>query len=435
MTKQNNYNLKLIAVISIMAIIFSFSFSLAQEQTAPADSGSSTGAETPTDATTQTETAVTPDSVSAQADLGIPPSQSETIEPAGQESAVEKPEVTEGSHEIATGIIRNLDINKLTIIADWRMSAQKENGQYLGTDDSADNGGQFLPSGQFEVDHQVAICALVGGPGGADSVNSIKAVINYPKNIAINEGGQNDTVGCGRIKSQLSLNKLSASEADRLVCDTLRNKNNNLLTWYSSTDNNITFSYDQACGQEGYLAKQMAAVYCEDVPFAYNDPAGDYRIKTVAENNTGQSDEADNNIKYLEMTTFETDFTSIQYGPVKQGEPKILQGDLDFADHTGPTVRNTGNTRLQIKIRQNDFGLGKSNGEWNIVYQARVGSAQFKDYQPEQTTELSNSLNIGEKANIDFGTLIKAFPDESNKPSFWGDMTVSADKALPATCQ
>ena len=109
---------------------------------------------------------------------------------------------------------------------------------------------------------------------------------------------------------------------------------------------------------------------------------------------------------------FENDFTSFQYTRVAQNKFKITQGDSIWGNSFRPTVRNIGNTRLQIKIWQNDFNLGKTNGIWNLEYKARVGKdAEWLSYFPEQTAYLKNPLNLGEITNIDLGILIKKYSE------------------------
>ena len=142
----------------------------------------------------------------------------------------------------------------------------------------------------------------------------------------------------------------------------------------------------------------------------------------------------ENYLEYLELTTFENDFSEIIYGSVKLNELKILQGDLSWAESTNPTVRNTGNTRAQIKIWQNDFGLGKTDNLWNLEYQAKIGDrADFISYLPEQTAVLADPIDLGKAINADFSVLVKKFPSE--KSAYGGQMTLSADKAANLTCE
>lgn len=339
-------------------------------------------------------------------------------------------------HEVLTGIIRDADIKGLTILAQWQMLNEKADGNYLGADESVLSGAQFLPSGQFAISKSMAVCALVADAGGSADLNSISATINYPAAIAkaVNQAGEIN--GCGQLKTQFNLEKINSLEAVALVCDKLRNNNNNLLAWGSDKIDNLVYSYEHLCGQDGLLVKTAAALYCAETILTYDDPAGNYLVKVRAKNNSGAEVTGENYLEYLELTTFENDFSEILYGPVKINELKILAGDLVWGEATLPTVRNTGNTRGRIKIWQNDFGLGKTNGAWNLNYQAKVGAAaDFISYPPEQTTTLNNILELSQTAKMTFTVLINKFPELNSGSAYWGKMLLSADKVEPLSCK
>ena len=376
--------------------------------------------------------------------------QDATETPETNNNVAEASEINPILHEILTGIVRDASIKGLTILAQWQMGGEKAEGKYLGKDDSALVDAQILPSGQFEVNKPAAICALVADAEGLNDIKNIMATINYPETAAktINQAGDASTpsassgqagsaqvkTGCGGLIGQVSLEKVDAMEANGLVCDQLRSNNNNLLSWGSDKIENIVYSYEHICGNGGLLTKGVATLYCAETALAYDDPAGDYMVKVIAENNAGSLVTGENILQYLELTTFENDFTDILYGPVKLNETKVLKGDLVWGEGTDPTVRNTGNTRLKINIWQNDFGLGKTGESWNLNYQAKVGtSTEFIGYAPEQAAVLDGILELGQTNSMDFTVLINKFPD--NDSAYWGKMTLSADKVAPLGCQ
>ena len=215
----------------------------------------------------------------------------------------------------------------------------------------------------------------------------------------------------------------------------IRNDNNNLLNWQENKEDYF-YDYADVCGLNGFLAKENVSLFCAESVLAFDDPAGEYEIVVMAKDGQENLKEAKNILKYLELTTFENDFSNFQYGKVDLGELKILQGDSIWGNSFYPTVRNTGNTRLQIKIKQNDFNLGKTDGIWNLEYSARIGKdAEWLNYLQEQTAYLKNSLNLGEIANIDLGILIKKYPDDDSLLDFLGQMTLSAEKVSNLVCQ
>jgi hypothetical protein len=78
--------------------------------------------------------------------------------------------------------------------------------------------------------------------------------------------------------------------------------------------------------------------------------------------------------------------------------------------------------------------LGKTGSDWNLTYQARVGtSTAFIGYSPETVTALNGVLELGQTSDMDFSILVNRFPDSD--AAFWGKMTLSADKAPALNCQ
>jgi cysteine-rich repeat protein len=460
---DKKFKSKIIVSIATIIFVLSFSWSKAEEQVVPPSEGSQTQA--------ISDPATPPagnDNLIQNSDNPNADSAATDNDPAGESKAEAKP-APEGSgsvcgnaimendeacddgnskdddgcnslcmkedpdnHNILTGIIRNLEISDVSIIAQWQMSDQKENDSYTGDDDSQENGSQFLPTGQFGVSKPIIVCSLVADTGGAENIASVHAVLSYPGDISISKDG---TSGCGQKKGELELKRIPDGEAKDLLCEKIRKDNNNLPDWNKSQNDNIAYGFEQACGLEGYLEKRTAAVYCTESNLAFNDPAGDYRVLISARNSGGNTKTKDGIMKYLELTTFETDFSQIQYGPVKESQWKVLSGDLEWGG-TKPTIRNSGNTRLMVKAYQNDFGLGKTDGNWNIAYQARVGSvAAFTEYKPEQATLLNDILELGAVSGMDFGANISRFPSEIEKAAFWGNLVLTAEKAPNPVCK
>ena len=177
-------------------------------------------------------------------------------------------------------------------------------------------------------------------------------------------------------------------------------------------------------------------MFCAESSLAYDDPAGEYEFVVTIKDSKENMDASRNILKYLELTTFENDFSDFQYGAVSENKLKIIAGDSVWGNSLAPTVRNIGNTRLQIKIQQNDFNLGKTNGIWNIEYRTRVGeNVEWLSYFPEQSAYLKDSLDLGQTANIDFGILIKKYPEDDNQSNFSGEMILSAEKVSGLICQ
>ena len=150
-----------------------------------------------------------------------------------------------------------------------------------------------------------------------------------------------------------------------------------------------------------------------------------------------------NTFEYVEWTDFEIDFASVSYGEVLLNTHKRISGDKTFSLNDGkPTVRNLGNTRLKMKVAQDDMGLGQTSGGWNVKYDARVGNdvSDWKNYwpfgykseNPGAYTTLMEILDLSETEEMDFSILVTKWPDIAT--SYTGNMWLSAAIAPYQTC-
>jgi len=318
------------------------------------------------------------------------------------------------------------------IKAKWEMNAAKDNITYLGTDDGEEAGAQFMPSGQYEVDKNYAVCAIVTDSHVLADINGVYANTLYPADISTGPNHAPDRLGCGQSMGEVSLNKLPKMEGIKLFCDRIQNNNNNLPVFNASP---IAYNYDEICRLDGELWKETAAVYCGESVLSYEDPAGEYEISVSADDKEGITGVLKNKFAYLPLTSFETDFTDIDYGKVKLNTQKILAGNLTFQENDGkPSIRNTGNTRFNIVVWEDDMDLGKTDLGWNVKYGARIGSeAIFAIYYPEASTAISDSLNLSETNEMDFSVEVVKFKLDAD--SYGGEMSLNALAVPQLTCQ
>ncbi|MFA7170150.1 MAG: hypothetical protein WC178_04870 [Candidatus Paceibacterota bacterium] len=307
------------------------------------------------------------------------------------------------------------------------------------TDAISTAGAQFDPTGIYQDNKTISICAIVTDPDGLSDINNVYADVYYPEGIAVGEhhvklSDQDGSTGagCGLLMQEDSLARLSKSEGYDLFCDSVRNQNNNLPTFSTGYD------YDEICAADGELMKETAAVYCAEKDLSYEDPSGDYRTLILAQDKAGKDGTLDNYFTYRAMTAFETDFSMINYGTVKLNTHKIINGDLTWnaMDQGNASVRNVGNTRLIMKVQQDDMGLGKTDGSWNVRYDGRVGSdATFVNYFPDASAKaLNDPLDLSEMNEMDFSIDIFKFPPEHGSDSYAGNMTLSAVKTDHLCC-
>jgi len=118
----------------------------------------------------------------------------------------------------------------------------------------------------------------------------------------------------------------------------------------------------------------------------------------------------------------------------------VINGDLPWNTGTTgllPSVRNTGNTRVQLSATQNDMGLGQTDNVYNVQYKTRVGNV-LTDwspyYYPFATQWLNESLDLSETNEIDFGIKVTKFPAHLGT-SFMGTLTLGSQAATALTCE
>lgn len=313
----------------------------------------------------------------------------------------------------------------------WEMDATKDTNQkYLGTDAQSADGAQFMPSGQYQVGKTIAVCGIVTDPDGVADIDAVYSDVFFPVDISTGPNHDPAHLGCGQQMPEFTLTKLSKTDGIELFCNKIKNNNNNLPTF------NEGYDYAEICELDGELWKETAYAYCGEITLSYEDPAGEYNTLVLAQDKSGKDGMLSNNFTYLPVTAFETDFDSISYGNVRLNTHKIISGDLSFSPNDGKaTVRNIGNTRLNMKVNQNDMELGQTDGNWNVRYDGRVGSdANFVTYYPETTKTLPEPLNLSETDEMDFSINISKFPPNHNGNNYIGTMILSASVASHLPC-
>jgi hypothetical protein len=328
--------------------------------------------------------------------------------------------------------------------AKWEMNGPYN--QLSGTDDSTNAGAQFEAPGAWDATMQYSICAIVTDPDGASDIDGVYTDIYYPSDRAFHpeddsnpdqDGGGDISnpdyglSGCGAQRGDENrLTRLSKTDGLALFCNTIRNNNNNLPSFFGDYD------YDEICAADGELQKETAYVYCADKELIWEDPAGDYLVEILALDKAGVlSDVASNHFRYVPLTSYEVDFNSVSYGNVKLNTHKRISGDKTFSMNDGlPTVRNTGNTRLYMGVMQDDMGLGTTDSVYNVKYDARIGNneADWKNYYPMVHKWLEDILDLSETEEVDFSILVTKFPNSNT--SWTGNMTLDAKFAEFRQC-
>lgn len=305
------------------------------------------------------------------------------------------------------------------------------------SDENEAPGAQFRPSGEYQVNKTISICAIVSDPDGVADINNVYADVFWPKDIAVgpnhvklpSQTGSSGA-GCGLLMQEDALGVLTKTEGINLFCDQVYNQNNDLPTFGAN------YTYTDICKADGWLEKEKAKVYCVTKELSYEDPSGMYEVWAVAQDKNGKQGTLSNEFEYLAMTSFAADFGSVNYGSVRLNTEKIINGNLTFYTDDGlPTVRNVGNTRAQISVIQDDMKLGMTGSSYNVSYKARVGNdeADWATYSPNKQTPLLDELNLSETDEIDFGITVNKFPPNYSGP-YNGTMTLTASSAPHLAC-
>jgi hypothetical protein len=288
------------------------------------------------------------------------------------------------------------------ILAQWQMV---ENG----IDDDPAPLAQFEPSGEFGVGKDFNFCVAADSSGG--EIAGIYGQIFYPKTAAFGPTDPAGRRGCGQESGPLlNLEKLTPELAFDLFCEKIQKNNYNLPVFAAG------LGYVDLCAADGLLIKQSANVYCAQTRLAFDDLAGDYQTLVLAKTVSGNySEESISKFTYMPKSAIDIDFNDLEYGAVKENVETVVNGDEVWSEEnlTQATVRNSGNTRLMIKVWQDDMGVGQTNGTYNIRYKARVGQGNpWQEYAPFATTTLANILDLSSDQPLDFSVTVAKFLDD-----------------------
>ena len=219
--------------------------------------------------------------------------------------------------------------------------------------------------------------------------------------------------------SPIALNALSKDDSISLFCGNIGAKVPGITTYYLRPGTTSSYyDYADICdSQTGQLYKGTARVYCGTFNLSYESAAGDYEVQvkaTDAQANNVYTPRNTNWFTYVAWTAYEIDFDEVDYGSVARSEwdldmdgnnigdgtwgPSLIDGELR------PTVRNLGNTELNMRVWQSNMSQN-SNPLTNVKYKARVGSqtSSWKEYNKETWKTLDEILPLSTKMEMDFG--------------------------------
>ena len=140
------------------------------------------------------------------------------------------------------------------------------------------------------------------------------------------------------------------------------------------------------------LNEELAYLYYTEAEINYCQPGGWYYVGVRAHDNyDAYCDYLFNRFWYIPTAGFDVDFTSVNYGTVAEGIEKKVGGDYNFVQgDLKPTIRNTGNTPLELYIYQDDMGFGKTAGVYNVQFDAQMtaDSAMNRIFYPYEKDKI-----------------------------------------------
>lgn len=336
----------------------------------------------------------------------------------------------------------------------------------LGKDDDTYAGAQFNAPGTWGALMNYTVCAVATDPNGVADIDEVYADIYYPIDRPMHlspsdpahidyDGDEIDNPegGCGAKIEQNTLYRLSKDQGIELFCNNIRLNNENLVSF----NLNGLYNWDEICNSStGELVQELAYVYCDDKTLTWEDPAGYYDVDVIGHDSDGPGLPLENIFEYVEYTGFEVDFSSVNYVNVVQGVRNQVAGDRNFdpSASDAPTVRNIGNTRLNISVAQDDMGFDlRDFTNWNVSYDARVGTLAtdwsgyydpFKKASDSRDpiigltptgeyTMLNEILDLSETEKMDFVVLVEKW-ELGTGVTYGGEMWLDAEMASFECC-
>lgn len=211
----------------------------------------------------------------------------------------------------STNPLIDYDISvELPIVINITNSAPSIIDYNISFDESEDIGYQIMPNpGEVK---QVEINAVVNDNDGAEDINQVTALVTAPEFV-----------------KEIQLNKTI------------------------NTSNGILFS--------------------GNISMNYYDTPEKYNIILTAKDSNSENSEKSLEFEYLSVVSFDIDTEQLVFDNVKNKETKEISGDADFSTKTTPTLKNLGNTKLEVGVYSINLALDgnvmlyKFNGNYNNI--------------------------------------------------------------------
>jgi hypothetical protein len=298
---------------------------------------------------------------------------------------------------------------------------------------------QVAPTPGFQAKTTVNFWAVVTDNAGIGNLGSIYADVYYPASGTTDPGANNS------LKFEVQLTQVIANGPNSAALSDFMAANAAHMVEINAATPTFAYPIGSNASQVGDIEEELiqgtANLYEGTYYFDNCELAGDYTVTVNAVNLQNVHGTLSNILQWLPLTSAAFDFTAVNYGTVAIGVDKQINGDYIWNTSTGAnpaTIENTGNTYLQMTVRQDDMGLGSTqvNGvtTWNVFYDARMGDGSLGGfanngivtYQPNVTTTLPQILKLCALDKIDFSITVVKDPSTGTNHGYSGTMTLGA---------
>jgi len=251
-------------------------------------------------------------------------------------------------------------------------------------------GSSFNPSCQYKVNKTVKYYAIVTDVEDSGNLAQVWADVYHPLN----------TWEDGSFKYEIPFTRLD----DKATAISLLTT----ATGYNLTTYNSAYNLSEVINE---INKGTAKLWYGQAELDYEQPGGDYKVEVIGlDTNNNPSVALVNHFTYVKTTCFAIDNTAVNYGSVNIGTHKPIAGDIHFVNGDNLlTVRNLGNTYMQLKVYQDDMGFNKDvNGMWNVQFDAQIGHLLSSvNYDPFVWTLVPGVLPHSTDDELDLSILVK----------------------------
>jgi len=298
---------------------------------------------------------------------------------------------------------------------------------------------QVAPNQGFQATTTVNFWAVVTDAAGIGNLANIYADVFYPAS-GITDPGAN-----GSLKFEVQLTQVIANGPSSTALADFMAANAAHMVEINAATPTFAYPIGSSASQVGDIEEELiqgtANLYMGTYTFDNCELAGNYPVVVNAVNQQNVHGTLGDTLQWLPLTAAAFDFNAVNYGSVAIGVDKQINGDYTWQTPIGAnpaTIENTGNTYLQMTVKQDDMGLGSTqvNGvtTWNVYYDARMGDGSLGGfpnsgivtYQPNVTTTLPQILKLCSLDKIDFSITVVKDPSTGTNHSYSGTMTLGA---------